>query len=189
MPVQASPAKRLATGLAVGLMLMNSPSALLAQAGPSAADIVQALKPKPKAPAVRGLAGNRGITVEGGDTTAPPPSIDLQVNFEFDSSNLTNDAQLSLKALGEALKSKDLAGLRFRLIGHTDSRGTAEYNMELSRRRANTVRAYLTQYHSITGDRLEAEGRGKTELIDRSNPESGLNRRVQVITIGAMASR
>jgi len=189
MPMQTSVLKRLATGLAAGLLLMAVPSELVAQAGPSAADIVQALKPKPKPPAVRGLAGSRGITVEGGDAPAPPPSINLQVNFEFDSSNLTNDAQLTLKALGEALKSKDLAGLRFRVIGHTDSRGSAEYNMDLSRRRADAVRAYLTQYYAITGDRLEAEGKGKTELIDPSNPESGLNRRVQVITIGAMAAR
>lgn len=169
--------------LAVGTApAQNSPN-------PSASEIVRALTPKAPRQAVRGLrAPNRGISVEGEPQTSASPSIDLQVNFEFDSSNLTNDAQLTLKTLGEALKAKELASLRFRIVGHTDSRGTAEYNMDLSQRRANAVRSYLMQFQSIAGDRLEAEGKGKTELIDAANPEAGINRRVQIITLGAQVS-
>ncbi len=175
--------------LLVFLLAAGTPLPSVAQ-NPNATDIVRALTPKPRAPAVRGLGTpNRGITVEGGEATSPPPSIDLQVNFEFDSSNLTNDARLTLMALGDALKTKELATLRFRIIGHTDSRGTAEYNMDLSKRRAETVRSHLMQFHSIAADRLEAEGKGKTELIDPNNPEAGINRRVQILTIGPMASR
>jgi len=153
---------------------------------PTSTDIIKALKPKPQPPRARTLIGAqkpRGIGVEEGDTTEPPPSINLQVNFEFDSSNLTNDARLTLKALGDALQAKDLAGLRFRIVGHTDAVGTAEYNMDLSKRRAEAVRSHLVQFYSIESKRLEAEGKGKTELIDSANPEDGINRRVQIITL------
>lgn len=174
------------------LLLAISTSAPFAQdrPNPTVSEIVRALSVKPKRPVVRGLGPqSRGISVEGGEPASPQaPSIDLQVNFEFDSSNLTNDARLTLKPLGEAMRTKDLANLRFRIIGHTDARGTAEYNMDLSKRRAEAVRSHLVQFQQIAADRLESEGKGKTELIDPAHPEAGINRRVQIITLGTQVS-
>jgi outer membrane protein OmpA-like peptidoglycan-associated protein len=181
-------ARRFMIGLCA-ILLLAMPAIAQVSNNPTAGDIVRALTPKLKKPAVRGLgAPNRGITVEGGDTTSPPPSIDLQVNFEFDSSNLTNDARLTLKVLGEALKAKELESLRFRITGHTDSKGTAEYNLDLSKRRAEAVRSHLVQFYAIAAARLEADGKGKTQLIDPSHPENGINRRVQIQTLGSQIS-
>jgi len=178
--------------LIVPCALLLAPVTVDAQSfsNPTSADIIKALKPKPKPPRARTLVGAqkpRGIGVEGGETTEPPQSINLQVNFEFDSSNLTNDARLTLKALGDAMQAKDLAGLRFRIVGHTDAVGTVDYNLDLSKRRAEAVRSHLVQFYSIDAKRLEAEGKGKSELIDTANPEDGINRRVQIITLSQEA--
>jgi OmpA-OmpF porin, OOP family len=146
--------------------------------------IVRALSPKPKAPLTRGYnqGPSRGIAVEGGDTKEDPaPSIDLYVHFEFDQSALTmSDAQFTVDTLGRALKDVRLASLRFEIIGHTDGRGTDEYNLALSRKRAEAVRSRLIQFHGIDASKLKAEGKGRRELKDPARPEDGINRRVQI---------
>lgn len=166
--------------LALAAVLASAPDPVRAQDRPSAADIVRALKPPPLTRSWKPVS--RGITVEGPAVPEAPPSIDLQVNFEYDTSNLTNDAIITLKALGEALRTEDLAGLQFRIVGHTDGRGSDAYNLELSRRRAEAVRAHLVQFHAVEGGRLATEGRGKRDLLLAANPEDGINRRVQIVT-------
>lgn len=155
--------------------------------------IVRALQPPPagpSAPATRSFrpANARGIAIEGGDVSEEAPSIDLYVHFEYDQSNLTlSDARLVLDALGKALRDPRLAGMSFEIIGHTDARGSDDYNLTLSRRRAEAVRAYLIQFHQVDAGHLKAEGRGKRELKDPARPEDGVNRRVQVRTVALAA--
>ena len=153
--------------------------------------IVQALMPKPKPPATRGWIGpGRGIAIEGGETKPEAaPSIDLHVPFEYDKSDLTmSDAQLVVDTLGKALKDPRLANLKFQIIGHTDARGSAAHNDDLSARRANTVRARLTSFHNVETSRLTTSGRGSRDLKDPSQPEHGINRRVQIKTVDEKTS-
>jgi outer membrane protein OmpA-like peptidoglycan-associated protein len=156
--------------------------------------IVRALTPKPKPPVTRSFRPSeptRGISIEGGDQPAaePAPSIDLYVHFEYDQAALTmTDALLTLDALGRALKDPRLQSMRFAIVGHTDARGNDDYNLQLSRRRAEAVRSYLNQYHQIELGRLVAEGRGRRELKDPQRPEDGINRRVQIKTLDDRAS-
>jgi outer membrane protein OmpA-like peptidoglycan-associated protein len=170
---------------AVAAIALSGPAALAQSV--DAETIVRALTPRPKPPLTRsfGQPPARGIAIEGGGTADDPaPSIDLYVHFEYDQSALTmSDAQFTVDALGKALKDPRLANMRFEIIGHTDASGTDEYNMELSRRRAEAVRSRLIQFHGIDGVRLKAEGRGKRELKDPSRPEDGINRRVQIRTL------
>jgi len=137
---------------------------------------------RPAEPGAQGLT--RGVAVEGGDSEPEPegpPKIDLYVNFEFNNSALTlSDARIALDALGKALTDPRLAGMRFAIIGHTDAVGTDAYNMDLSRRRADSVRQYLVQFHRVDAGRLEAEGRGMRELKIATDPTSSINRRVEV---------
>lgn len=155
--------------------------------------IVRALQPPPRspsAPATRSFrpANARGIAIEGGDTAEEAPSIDLYVHFEYDQSNLTmSDARLVLDSLGKALRDPRLAGMSFQIIGHTDARGSDDYNLQLSRRRAEAVRAYLIQFHGVDAGHLTAEGLGKSQLKDPARPEDGVNRRVQVRTVAVAA--
>ena len=146
----------------------------IAQA-PSSEDVVKALVPTKK------LRGPRGLTVQGEDK---PPSIDLYIPFEYNSDKLTTEAMLTLKRLGAALKDTRLSSYRFKIAGHTDAKGSAEYNQKLSERRAEAVRNYLVFQYDLEPDRIEAAGFGKTQLLDPSKPEDGINRRVQVINLG-----
>jgi len=75
-------------------------------------------------------------------------------------------------------------GLRVRMEGHTDSIGTAEYNMKLSLRRANAVKDYLIK-KGIAKERLSAEGFGFTQPIAPNDTKEGraLNRRVQLTPV------
>lgn len=68
------------------------------------------------------------------------------------------------------------------VIGHTDSRGTDEYNMDLSQRRANSVTQFMTNA-SISPNRLISQGRGETEPRATNETEAGraANRRVDII--------
>ena len=108
------------------------------------------------------------------------PTIDLYINFKFDFSELETDALLSLKALGQALRSPELKDARIQIVGHTDAKGTDAYNDKLSERRASAVRALLAAIYEIDPARLQALGRGKSELKDKTRPEDGINPRVEI---------
>jgi OOP family OmpA-OmpF porin len=140
----------------------------------SAEEIVDALKPKPL---TRGL---RGLRVED----APKPSIDLTINFEFNSAKLSSDSQSQLSELGKALNSNALSPYRIKVTGHTDGVGSDSYNMDLSKRRAGVVVNFLSSHLSVSASRLSSAGMGKRALKFPENPESGANRRVEITQVG-----
>jgi outer membrane protein OmpA-like peptidoglycan-associated protein len=113
-----------------------------------------------------------------------PPSINLNINFEFDSAALTSDGKVLVGNLGRALKDPRLAGQKFIIEGHTDGKGTDVYNKALSERRAETVRKELIAQHGADASRVEAVGFGKSQLLDKANAESWVNRRVKVVNKG-----
>lgn len=159
-------------------------SVLLAAAhGQSVDDIKNALTPSP---VFRGPPDlSLDPTPKGLEpTNVPLPSIDLHIPFDFNSDQLTPDAILTLRRLGDALNDPRFANTRFRIAGHTDAKGTAPYNQNLSERRARVVRDYLVFQYAMDAGRLEAVGFGFTQLADPSKPQDGVNRRVQVINIG-----
>ena len=118
---------------------------------------------------------------------AVDPSVSLTVNFASGSADLTADAIRTLDELGRALASKDLAGYRFRIEGHTDTVGSRDYNQALSERRAAAVVDYVAQEYGVDPARLQAVGLGEDGLLVQTpadTPEPR-NRRVQVINLGA----
>ena len=128
---------------------------------------------------------NNAIAIEGRRERAQASaSIDLQVNFEYASAVLSADARIVLDNLGSALSDDALRGARFRIAGHTDARGSDAYNLALSRQRARSVADYLTRQHRIAVKRLDVQGFGRSQLLDAANPESAVNRRVQVTNLG-----
>ena len=147
-------------------------------------DIVCSLDPncKTQQPTTRSLG--RGVTVQGA-TEQRPLSVNLYVNFAYDSADLTSDARITLDQLGSALRDARLAKFSFLIAGHTDAKGGAEFNQRLSERRASAVRAYLIATIGIAPDRLTAQGFGKTQLLDPTRPEDGVNRRVQIVNVTA----
>lgn len=100
------------------------------------------------------------------------------VLFDFDSDNLRPHSKEILQALGGYLK-KD-TGLKLTVEGHTCTIGGYQYNMQLSKRRAASVKNYLTNACSIEASRLKSAGFGYTKP-EHSNATAGgreLNRRV-----------
>jgi outer membrane protein OmpA-like peptidoglycan-associated protein len=118
---------------------------------------------------------------------AEAPSISLNVLFALNSAELTPQARRMLDELGRALTSADLSPYRFRIEGHTDTTGSAEFNMILSERRAQAVRDYLVERFGISRTRLETIGLGQTALAvpTADNVNEPRNRRVHIVNIGS----
>lgn len=118
---------------------------------------------------------------------AEAPSISLNVLFATNSAELTPQARRLLDELGRALTSADLSPYRFRIEGHTDTTGSADYNMLLSERRAQAVRDYLVQRFGISRTRLETVGLGQTRpaVPTGANVDEPRNRRVHIVNIGS----
>jgi outer membrane protein OmpA-like peptidoglycan-associated protein len=141
----------------------------------------QQAEPVPQQPRV---ASTKAIPMPTGPAVAP--TVSLTVNFGSGSAELAPDAKHTLDALGQALASKDLAGYRFRIEGHTDTVGSRESNRVLSERRAAAVVSYIAEKFGVDPSRLEAVGMGQEGLLVPTPPQTPepRNRRVQVVNIG-----
>ena len=129
------------------------------------------------------LAAAEAATAERATAKA---SLD-QIHFEFDSSRLTSQALGIVARVGEALASSELAGRAFIVEGHTDAQGSDAYNLRLSVRRAQAVRQHLIEHHGIPAARLEALGKGESELLDKAHPDGPANRRVVFASVASDA--
>lgn len=115
---------------------------------------------------------------------APRPSATIYIYFATNSADITGEASLQqLDELGQALTSKELAGARVEIGGHTDSVGAEAYNMTLSQRRADAVAAYLDRKYGVRD--VVATGYGESEPVTSNDTEEGRakNRRVVITRI------
>lgn len=172
--------RMLATTMLVTLALATLPmAAQAADAVVSASQIEQALQP----PATtRGLT--RGLVVHARpEASEAKQMIDLNIPFEFDSSALQAQATAQLKQLRSALTSEALSKDQFVVAGHTDARGSAQHNQQLSMRRAEAVKRYLVD-NGVGAERLQAVGYGSEHLALPDRPEDPSNRRVEIRNLG-----
>jgi outer membrane protein OmpA-like peptidoglycan-associated protein len=194
-------------GLLGCMMLGLGASQLAAQnRAPSESDIGQALRPAPQ-----GLGEQQGLPKLGPAprapenpnvshanvrrsvppsappaSTAPRPSIAFNtIQFAFNSAQLTPGSIETLRNLGNAL-NRELADQKAFLIeGHTDASGGRQYNMVLSRHRADAVKLYLEREAHVAPSRLQAVGKGPSEPANPADPYAPENRRVVVINLGS----
>jgi outer membrane protein OmpA-like peptidoglycan-associated protein len=172
--------------------------------------IVRALAPVAKQPLTRGLSagpqadpaataaeGHLLQTIRGRATRSlsvsereeiasiakDKPNIDLEITFDYNSADISKKSLSSVQALGKALTNPDLKGSTFIVAGHTDAAGGESYNQDLSERRADSIKRYLTGKFSIAPADLVTVGYGKSKLKDRANPLAEMNRRVQVVNM------
>jgi len=105
------------------------------------------------------------------------------VFFEFDSDEITGEAEEKLRAKAEILRANPT--LRLRIEGHADQRGSTEYNLALGQRRAEAVRDWLTAY-GISEGRFNTLSYGKERLLDEGTDESAYarNRRAEFVITG-----
>lgn len=116
------------------------------------------------------------------------PAIDLEINFDYNSANISKRSMQSVQALGKALSSPDLKGSTFVVAGHTDAVGGEEYNQELSERRADSIKRFLVDRFGIAGADLVTVGYGKTKPKSGLAPTDPTNRRVQVVNMANKAT-
>jgi peptidoglycan-associated lipoprotein len=102
------------------------------------------------------------------------------VLFKYDDFNLTKEARAVLKKNSTALK-KQSSG-KILIEGHTDERGTNEYNIALGERRAKTTQAYLVE-KGIPASRIEVKSWGEEKPVDSAQNEKAFakNRRAEFV--------
>lgn len=108
---------------------------------------------------------------------APELQINLNIKFSFDSAALTNGEKAKLTAMCTAMKGSDIK--QFRIIGHTDTSGSDEYNERLSILRAKEVARHLVQVCGIEATRLETVGMGERFPLNSNDTRADENRRVE----------
>ena len=185
-------------------------SSAVAQAGDpvTAQDILNALTPKPVTRSLRGLTtdepqkqtpeqqnfvnsvrnrSTRSLTLDERKELATMskdrPSIDIEIDFAYNSAEIGREASPGVTALGQALSSPQLASSTFVLAGHTDAKGSDPFNQDLSERRAESVKTYLIEHYKLPAANLISVGYGKTMLKNTKNPFAAENRRVQIINL------
>ena len=123
-----------------------------------------------RAPATRHTAPAAAATSSGG--------LDMLVSFDNGSATLSEQAKAEARAFAEAMRAPALAGMRFSIDGHTDAVGDRAYNLDLSKRRAQSVTDYLVG-QGIDAARLDPHGYGFDKPRPGTAPRSPANRRVE----------
>ena len=106
-------------------------------------------------------------------------TVRLNVEFEFNKATVLAVYGDQLDAIAAAMKGHDDIDLV--LEGHTDSRGSDQYNMGLSQRRADAVKAKLVKDYGIPADRVSAVGYGETRPIASNDSDDGRARNRRVV--------
>lgn len=106
-------------------------------------------------------------------------TFDNAILFDFDSANLRATARANLEEL--AVSMEDFEGSELLIVGHTDSKGSEEYNLRLSERRADAAAEYLIE-QGLRPSRISTVGRGESEPVASNETAEGRqqNRRVEI---------
>jgi outer membrane protein OmpA-like peptidoglycan-associated protein len=196
------------TAITLGAVLsMTAGLAIAGENNVSADQILNALQPKPLTrglsagpqadPAVKAketgfIASLRnrktrslslGEREEIAEIASTRPKIDLDIQFDYNSAKFRTSSMPAVQELGKALSDASLKGSTFVVAGHTDAIGSEAYNQDLSERRADTIKRYLTEKYGINGTDLLTVGYGKTKPKDPNAPMDPINRRVQVVNM------
>lgn len=108
--------------------------------------------------------------------------FDSGILFDIDKTNLKAAAQTNLHNLAASLQNNPQTNIT--IIGHTDTTGSSEHNMDLSIRRAQSVRSFLVA-DKVSSSRLTTIGKGSTEPIASNATTAGRaqNRRVEIVIV------
>lgn len=106
-------------------------------------------------------------------------TFDSGILFDFDSDGLRQAARSNLSEFAESMKEFEETNIL--VVGHTDAKGSEEYNQRLSDRRAESATEFLVE-QDMRADRITSVGRGETEPVASNETEEGRqqNRRVEV---------
>ncbi|MCF8486929.1 MAG: OmpA family protein [Rhodobacteraceae bacterium] len=117
------------------------------------------------------------------DTAMPLPSIDIEIFFDYNVADIRADQWPRLTELAQTLAKPEFDGFTIAFIGHTDAKGSADYNRDLSFRRAQSVASFVESVSGVGPGRITATGIGSDRLKTLADPFSALNRRVQLVLV------
>ncbi|WP_211258251.1 OmpA family protein [Sphingomonas sanxanigenens] len=141
-----------------------------------------AKRPDPRPAPIRVVTPNRPKPAPAPGVGVAQPRVDLRLGFSTGSSMLVGRELMEVKSFATALKTPRLAGRRVRIEGHTDSVGSRESNLTLSRERAYAVRQTLIA-EGIAADRIDAAGYGFDRPLAGQRASAGANRRVEAVLV------
>jgi OOP family OmpA-OmpF porin len=103
--------------------------------------------------------------------------------FDVNSATIKPESYGTLKEMANVLKEN--ADLKVKIVGHTDADGSDANNLDLSKRRAASVKVSLAKEFGIDESRMETDGKGEGEPIDKANTPAAKanNRRVEFIKL------
>ena len=144
----------------------------------AAADLLQAIK-EVQAGSVYVSPGMSRALVEA-----------VRTNTEMRTDVLTGREREVLQLVAEGKTSKEIAAvlsenadLKILIVGHTDSDGDEAANLDLSKRRAASVKTALANEFKVDVSRMDVDGKGESQPIDRNDTPAGKanNRRVEFV--------
>ena len=143
------------------------------------ADSLAALRAKQRADSIAAAeAAQRAAAEQGSATSELAAVLTQKVYFDYDQDVLRDDARAVLDAKVPILLANP--GVSVAITGHTDERGTAEYNLALGQRRAAQVKRYLTS-KGVPDSRLSTQSLGDSQPAVQGTDESAYqqNRRAE----------
>ncbi len=147
------------------------------------ATVPQAVAPNvtvvPQAPATAGATPQPTVPTAGVYVLFTEENrVDVSIKFDLNSANIRAEAVPQLQEICTFLGANQEIGLN--LVGHTDTSGPADYNLQLSTARANSVRTYLVTQCAVQPQRLYSFGLGETLPLAAFAPTDPRNRRVEL---------
>jgi len=133
-------------------------------------------------PGISDAKPGRNRTISASAPRAAAGRADLRVTFVTGSAELTDAGRRGAEKFMTALAAPSLAGKKFRIEGHTDSVGSREFNVDLSKRRAQAVVEYLAS-KGADRSRFNVVGYGFDKPIAGLDASAGANRRVEVVLV------
>ncbi|MEO0713017.1 MAG: OmpA family protein [Pseudomonadota bacterium] len=170
---------------------MTATATAAPQPAPAPAPKATAPQPRPVQPAaapaqpqvIKASASPAPAAAALAPQPAKPRVLAAPVNFATDSAAIPADFVTHLVNLADAMKRPEAEGKLLVVTGHTDSRGDARYNLELSQRRAEAVEAFLIG-RGVPRAQIIASGKGESVLIPGRETDHDVNRRVEFLVAG-----
>lgn len=141
----------------------------------------KAVSETPRSAAIMAKPG-RSRTIDATARRAVAGRADLRVSFVTGSAELTEGGRLEADKFLTALANPALSAKKFRIEGHTDPVGSRDFNLALSKRRAQAVVDYLAE-KGADRTRFAVQGYGFDQPLAGLAPSAGANRRVEIVVI------
>ncbi|UYV37358.1 OmpA family protein [Rhodobacteraceae bacterium D3-12] len=174
-PTDTSPTATTTTSVAK-VQVPTKPTAPTADTGATVTTTVPVSQPKPVSNTPQVTKASTSDPVVYGQFK-PELQVNLHIEFGFDSAALDSSQTPKLEKMCIVLQTSPIN--KIRIVGHTDTKGTDEYNERLSILRAREVARHLTEECGISAERLETLGLGERFPVNANNPQADENRRVE----------